>query len=75
MRNIILVLTLCLFSGAVLAQAAASWEVRKKPNGQCEVVRVAANTGPATRVAGPYKTRKRAEDELARLRKTPKCRK
>ncbi len=75
MRNTILVLTLCLFSGAALAQAAANWEIRKKPNGHCEVVRVAANTGPATRVAGPYKTRKRAEDELARLRKTPKCKK
>ena len=75
MRNIILALTLCLFSGAVLAQAAASWEVRKKPNGRCEVVRVAANTGPAARVAGPYKNRKRAEEELVRLRKTPKCKK
>ncbi len=73
MRNIIIVLTLSLFSGAVLAQAAATWEIRKKPNGQCEVVRVAAATGPGSRIAGPYKNRKRAEEELARLRKTPKC--
>ena len=75
MRNIVLALTLCLFSGAVLAQAAATWEIRKKPNGQCEVVRVAASPGPGTRVAGPYKNRTRAEDELVRLRKTPKCKK
>lgn len=75
MRNAILALTFCLFSGAVLAQAAATWEVRKKPNGQCEVTRVAASPGPGSRVAGPFKNRKRAEDELKRLRKTPKCKK
>ncbi len=75
MRKLTLALIFCLFSGAVLAQAAATWEVRKKPNGQCEVTRVAASPGPGSRVAGPFKNRKRAEDELKRLRKTPKCKK
>lgn len=73
MRTIFLTMILCLFAGAAWSQAAANWEVRKKPNGQCEVVRVAASPGPGSRVAGPYKNKKRAEDELVRLRKTPKC--
>jgi len=75
MRRIIIAITLSLLAGAALAQAAATWEVRKKPNGQCEVVRVTASPGPGSRVAGPFKNRKRAEDELAQLRKTPKCKK
>ncbi len=74
MRKTILAIVLCLFTGSVFAQAAANWEVRKKPNGQCEVVRVAASPA-GTRVAGPYKNKKRAEDEIVRLRKTPKCKK
>ena len=73
MQKTILILSVLLISSAVLAQAAVSWEVRKKPNGTCEVVRVAASPGPGSRVAGPFKTKKRADDELARLRKTPKC--
>ena len=58
-----------------IAQAAATWEVRKKPNGQCEVVRVQGGPSVGTRVAGPFKNRKRAEEELKRLRNTPKCKK
>ena len=73
MRTMILAIVLCLFAGTAFAQAAANWEVRKKPNGQCEVVRVAASPAAGTRVAGPYKNKKRAEDEIVRLRKTPKC--
>ena len=73
MRKTLLVLILSMFTTAVLAQAAANWEVRKRPSGECEVVRVAASA-PGTRVAGPFKNRKRAEDELDRLRRGPKCR-
>ncbi len=73
MRKTLLVLILSMFTTAVLAQAAANWEVRKRPNGECEVVRVATSS-PGTRVAGPFKNRKRAEDELDRLRRGPKCR-
>ncbi len=73
MRKTIVVLTLSLFTTMAIAQAAANWEVRKRPNGVCEVVRVAASS-PGTRVAGPFKNRKRAEDELDRLRRGPKCR-
>ena len=73
MRKLLIVITLSLFTTVALAQAAANWEVRKRPNGTCEVVRVAANS-PGTRVAGPFKNRKRAEDELDRLRRGPKCR-
>ena len=73
MRKIIPAIILGLLTSAVLAQAAATWEVRKKPNGRCEVVRVAGGPSAGTRIAGPFKNRKRAEDELARLRKTPKC--
>lgn len=72
MRKSILVLTLGFLTTVALAQAAANWEVRKRPNGECEVVRVAASA-PGTRVAGPFKNRKRAEDELNRLRRGPKC--
>lgn len=75
MRKMLLALIFIFFATAALAQAAATWEVRKKPNGQCEVVRVTASPGPGSRVAGPFKNRKRAEDELVRLRKTPKCKK
>ena len=75
MRTKILVIILFFFTGSVFAQAAANWEVRKKPNGRCEVVRVASSPAAGTRVAGPYKNKKRAEDELVRLRKTPKCKK
>jgi hypothetical protein len=75
MRTTILAVILCFVMGSVYGQAAANWEVRKKPSGQCEVIRVAASPGPGTRVAGPYKNKKRAEDELVRLRKTPKCKK
>lgn len=73
MRKLLLSVMLILVASATLAQAAATWEVKRKPNGGCEVVRVAANTGPGTRVAGPFKNRKRAEEELRRLRNTPKC--
>ena len=75
MWKTILAMILCFFAGTAFAQAAANWEVRKKPNGQCEVVRVAASPAAGTRVAGPYKNKKRAEDEIVRLRKTPKCKK
>jgi hypothetical protein len=75
MRKMIVAIVLCFLTGSAFAQAAANWEVRKKPNGQCEVVRVAASPAAGTRVAGPYKNKKRAEDEIVRLRKTPKCKK
>ncbi len=75
MRKMIVAIVLCFFTGTAFAQAAANWEVRKKPSGQCEVIRVAASPGPGTRGAGPYKNKKRSEDELVRLSKTPKCKK
>ncbi len=75
MRRTIIAVTLCLFAAGALAQAAATWEIRKKPNGQCEVVRVQGGPSAGTRVAGPFKNRKRAEEELSRLRNSPKCRK
>ena len=75
--RLLVTLILTFVVNVALAQSAANWEVRKKPIGQCEVVRVASGPGKVTgtRVAGPFKIRKRAEDELKRLRKTPKCRK
>lgn len=73
MRKTIPMFILGLFTSVAFAQAAANWEVRKRPNGECEVVRIAASA-PGTRVAGPFKNRKRAEDELYRLRRGPKCR-
>ena len=75
MRKFLLAWTLILFTGVAVAQAAATWEVRKKPNGQCEVVRVQGGPSVGTRVAGPFKNRKRAEEELKRLRNTPRCKK
>ncbi len=73
MRSIYLAIILCLFVSSAFAQAAATWEVRKMPSGQCEVVRIDPKPAAGTRVAGPYKTKQRAEDERKRLRKTPKC--
>ncbi len=75
MRRINLAIILCLFMGSALAQAAATWEVRKMPSGRCEVVRIDPKPAAGTRVAGPYKTKQRAEEERNRLRKTPKCKK
>ena len=75
MRKFVAACTLILFTGAAVAQVAATWEVRKKPNGHCEVVRVQGGPSVGTRVAGPFKNKKRAEDELRRLRNTPKCKK
>ena len=75
MHTMILAIVLSLFMGNALAQAAATWEVRKTPSGRCEVVRVDPKPSAGTRVAGPYKTKQRAEEERNRLRKTPKCKK
>jgi len=73
MRTMYLAIVLCLFAGSAFAQAAATWEVRKMPSGRCEVVRIDPKPGAGTRVAGPYKTKQRAEEERRRLRKTPRC--
>ena len=73
MRTMNLAIVLCLFMGNAFAQAAATWEVRKMPSGRCEVVRVDPKPSAGTCVAGPYKTKQRAEEERNRLRKTPKC--
>lgn len=73
MRTMNLAIVLCLFMGSAVALADAAWEVRKMPSGQCEVVRVDPKPSAGTRVAGPYKTKQRAEEERNRLRKTPKC--
>jgi hypothetical protein len=73
MRKMNLVIILCLFAGSAFAQAAITWEVRKMPSGRCEVVRIDPKPGAGNRVAGPYKTKQRAEEERKRLRKTPKC--
>ena len=73
MRTLNLVIILCLFVGSAFAQAAATWEVRMMPNDRCEVVRIDPKPAAGTRIAGPYKTKQRAEEELNRLRKTPEC--
>ncbi len=75
MRVTIMAVFLSLLAASASAQVAANWEIRKKPGGQCEVMRVAQKPAVGTHVAGPYKTKKRAEDELVRLRKTPRCKK
>lgn len=75
LRTTILAIILCFFAGSAFAQAAASREVCKKSGGECKVVRVGAKPATGTHVAGPYKTKKRAEEERNRLRKTPKCKK
>ena len=56
MRTTILAVILCFFTSSAISAAAASWEVRKKPSGVCEVVRVAAKPAAGTRVAGPFPT-------------------
>ncbi len=64
-----------LLAVAVSAQVAATWEIRKTPAGQCEVMKSGQKPAIGTHVAGPHKTKKRAEDELIKLRKTPRCKK
>jgi hypothetical protein len=71
--RIILIAVLSLIAGAASAQAAGTWEVRKNPAGQCQVMKSVQKPAAGTRVAGPFKTKKNAENELIRLRKTPKC--
>ncbi len=73
--RIILASILFLFAVTVSAQVAATWEIRKKPAGQCEVMKSGQKPAVGTHVAGPHKTKKRAEDELIKLRKTPRCEK
>lgn len=73
--RIILASILILFAVTVSAQVAATWEIRKKPAGQCEVMRSGQKPAVGTHIAGPYQTKKRAADELIRLRKTPRCKK
>jgi hypothetical protein len=73
MRTMYLTIVLCLFAVSAFAQAAATWEVRKMPSGRCEVMRIDPKPAAGTRVAGPYKTKQRAEEERKRLRKTPRC--
>ncbi len=73
--RIIVASILFLFAVTVSAQVAATWEIRKKPGGQCEAMRSGQKPAVGTHVAGPYKTKKRAEDELIRIRKTPRCKK
>ncbi len=73
--RIILMSILVLIAVTVSAQVAATWEVRKKPAGQCEVMRSGQKPAVGTHVAGPYKSKKRAEDELIKLRKSPRCKK
>ncbi len=73
--RIILVSILVLIAVTVSAQVAATWEIRKKPGGQCEAMWSGQKPAVGTHVAGPYKTKKRAEDELVKLRRTPRCKK
>lgn len=73
MRSTILTMFVVLLVGVASAQVASSWEVRKKPSGVCAVSRIAAKPSIGTHVAGPYKTERRAREELVRLRKTPRC--
>ncbi len=73
--RLLLAVILFLLAVAVSAQVAATWEIRKKPAGQCEVMKSAQKPAVGTHVAGPYKTKKRAEDELVKLRRTPRCKK
>ena len=73
MRTTILTMFVFLLVSAASAQVAATWEVRKKPSGGCEVSRVGEKPSVGTHVAGPYKNEKRAKEELIQLKKTPKC--
>ena len=65
--RLMLVATLFLLAVAVSAQVAATWEIRKKPTGQCEIMKSGQKPAVSTHVGGPYKTRKRAEEELIKL--------
>ena len=71
--RIVLASILLIFAVTVSAQIAATWEVRKNPSGQCQVMKSGQKPAAGTRVAGPFKTKNNAEKELIRLRKTPKC--
>ncbi len=73
--RIILAAILFLLAVAVSAQVAATWEIRKKPAGQCEIMKSGQKPAVGTHVGGPYKTKKRAEEELIKLRTTPRCKK
>ena len=73
--RLMLVATLFLLAVAVSAQVAATWEIRKKPAGQCEIMKGGQKPTIGTHVGGPYKTKKRAEEELIKLRRTPRCKK
>jgi cell division septation protein DedD len=61
-----------------LANTAAAqpgkWEVRRDKGRKCYVER-ARKKSLGTLVAGPFKSKKKAEDELERLQKGPKCKK
>ena len=70
MKRFVLAAVLVLFATTALAQPA--WEVRRV-GGKCRV-EASAKKAPGSAVAGPFKTKKRAEQELKKLEKGPKCR-
>ena len=59
------------FAGSVFAQPEPSWEIRQTNAGKCVVELSKSSGGPP--IAGPYKTKKEAEEELDRLKKGPTC--
>jgi len=56
------------------AQLGQEWEVRRLKTRTCEVKRVGTKPKIGDKVAGPFKTEKRAELELEKLRKQRDCR-
>lgn len=54
--------------------AGSNWEVRRKVNGGCHVERAAAGPNRGKRIVGPYANKARAEQDLKKLRHTPRCR-
>jgi hypothetical protein len=67
-------LSLLFLPAVVHAQPGQEWEIRRTKTRACEVKLVGAKLKIGDKVAGPFQTQKRAEIELAKLKKTKDCR-
>jgi hypothetical protein len=72
--GMVVVLLFFLLPANTVAAQPGKWEVRRDKGRKC-YVEPARKKSSGTVVAGPFKTKKKAEDELERLQKGPKCKK
>ena len=73
MRALIVTVAALLFAGLASAKPEIQWEVRKERGEECEVKRVSERPEVGTKIAGPFKTKKRAEEELDRIKDSRRC--